>query len=230
MEESDRSKVKKSQSILLVVVLSVLLFFGSQLVGSILFQPLQQFVSSKNIQIALFTLINLAVLIFLLGFSKITSLKEAFGKPPALKNMLMVLPLFVAYLCFTVALALIIKQLFPSFDSNQAQDIGFAKNLSGIELLIAFVSLVIIVPVFEEIIFRGVLFRGLRKNISFVPAMIIVSVIFAVAHLQWNLALDTFALSLALCWLLEKSNSLIPSITLHALKNSVAFLILFVVK
>lgn len=229
MDEKNHSDVKKVQSTLLVVVLSVLLFFGAQLIGGLLFLPLQQFVLSQNIQIAIFSVINLIVLVVLLGFSKITSLKEAFGRRPTLKNMLMVLPLFVAYLCFTVALSLIIKQLFPNFDSNQAQDIGFAKNLSGIELFVAFVSLVIVVPVFEEIIFRGVLFRGLRKNISFVPAMIIVSVIFAVAHLQWNLALDTFALSLALCWLLEKSNSLIPSITLHALKNSVAFLIIFVV-
>lgn len=230
MDEKKHSDVKKAQSTLLVVVLSVLLFFGAQLIGGLLFLPLQQFVSSQNIQIAIFSAINLIVLVALLGFSKITSLKEAFGRRPTLKNMLMVLPLFVAYLCFTVALALIVKQLFPSFDSNQAQDIGFAKNLSGIELLVAFVSLVIIVPVFEEIIFRGVLFRGLRKHIAFVPTMIVVSIVFAVAHLQWNLALDTFALSLALCWLLEKSNSLIPSITLHALKNSVAFLILFVVK
>ncbi len=124
----------------------------------------------------------------------------------------------------------IISELFPSFNGEQAQDIGFSTSINGIELIAVFVSLIVITPIVEELIFRGILFRGLRKDLPFWSSAIITSLAFALAHAQWNVAIDTFALSLALCYLVEKSESIIPSILLHAIKNSLAFIFLFVIK
>ena len=92
------------------------------------------------------------------------------------------------------------------------------------------VALVIVTPIFEETVFRGFLFKGLRRRLPFWAAASVVSVMFAFAHGQWNVALDTFVLSLILCFLVEKNNSLIPSILLHELKNEVAFTALFILK
>jgi len=91
-------------------------------------------------------------------------------------------------------------------------------------------------PLVEETVFRGFVFAGLRNKLKFVWAALATSALFASAHLQigngqpllWVAALDTFTLSLVLCYLREKTDSLWPGILLHALKNGIAFLSLFV--
>ena len=46
--------------------------------------------------------------------------------------------------------------------------------------------------------------------------------------LLWVAALDTFTLSMVLCYLRQETDSLWPGILLHALKNCIAFITLFV--
>jgi membrane protease YdiL (CAAX protease family) len=122
-------------------------------------------------------------------------------------------------------------------DVNQQQQIGF-DNAHGIQLLPVFISLAILPPIAEEIIVRGFLYSGLKKTLPVFWAVLITSVMFATAHLQagsgqpllWVAGIDTFILSLVLIYLREKTDSLYASIGLHMLKNTIAFLGLFVFK
>lgn len=131
----------------------------------------------------------------------------------------------------------IIIQEFTSIDTNQEQDIGFTDVPEG-QLWFVFVSLVIVPPITEELIFRGFLYTRFRKYYSVVTSAIVISILFSVAHLQlgngdaplWTAAIDTFMLSLILLWLREKTGSIIPGIGLHALKNGLAFTVLFLLK
>ena len=126
--------------------------------------------------------------------------------------------------------------LFPSINVNQAQHIGFSSVHGYYQLILTFIGLVIIVPIAEEILFRGFLFSSLKKGLPVILAGILTSVIFAGLHLPeggragplWVGAIDTFSLSLVLVYLRQKTGSLWSGICLHALKNGVAFVILFV--
>lgn len=119
---------------------------------------------------------------------------------------------------------------------DQQQDIGFNDVNGGLEMVLAFISLVVLPPLAEEIMVRGFLYSSLKKITKLIPAAIITSLIFAAAHLPeggaagplYIAAIDTFVLSLFLIYLREKTGSLWASITLHALKNGVAFVALFV--
>lgn len=115
----------------------------------------------------------------------------------------------------------------PGVDTDQNQDLGF-QTLHGWGFVGAFAALIVITPIAEEIIFRGFLYRSLRNPLGKIAAAIITSAIFGAAHGQWNVGVDTFILSLVLIFLVEKSRSLWPAIALHALKNLVAFLLVFV--
>ena len=132
----------------------------------------------------------------------------------------------VVYFALSVAISMV-ASIFWKIDFNEAQDVGFASP-AGLELIWVFLGLVILPPLAEEVLFRGFIFKGIRSRLSFVPTALIVSLLFALAHGQLNVGLDVFALSLVLCYLREKSNSLWPGILLHALKNAVAFFALFV--
>ena len=139
---------------------------------------------------------------------------------------------FIAY----AILLQVITRLVPALNVNQQQQIGF-QNASGIgQLILTAMSLVILPPIAEEILMRGFLYTSLRKSIPKVAAALVTSVIFASAHLEfgqgapllWVAAIDTFVLSLVLVYLREKTGRLWASMGLHALKNAVAFMSIFI--
>lgn len=142
---------------------------------------------------------------------------------------------FVVYYALYVLLLSVTNAIMP-IDTDQKQDIGFETAHSFIPLALTFVSLVILPPLVEELVFRGFLFGGLRRAFSPVITALIVSILFALPHswqstdgsTLWNAAIDTFALSLVLCYLREKTGAIWAGVGLHALKNLVAFLAIFI--
>lgn len=131
-----------------------------------------------------------------------------------------------------------IRVLVPTLDINQQQQIGFESANTRPELLLVFVSLVLLPPIIEELLCRGFLFSGLKTKLPVIGAALITSLIFAAPHLQigsgksllWAAFIDTFILSMVLVYLRARSGSLWPSIGLHAIKNGIAFVALFVLK
>ncbi len=142
------------------------------------------------------------------------------------------LPLYFLFYLITVAL---VTHFVPSLNIDQKQDIGFSNATGLVQLVCVFISLVVLPAFTEELMVRGFLYSSLKKALPVVWAVIITSGLFAVAHLPeggqggplYIAALDTFVLSLVLIYLREKTGSLWASITLHSLKNGIAFVSLF---
>lgn len=211
----------------------------------------------------------LATLIVYLRSKKIPI--RSLGLKPLQKSKLWKIP--VAYALYFIVLLIVMglaNILIPSFNVDQAQDVGFS-NPAGWQLILAFIGLVIIPPIAEELFFRGFIYQGMRDNWKPMPiiyfglaiasifaltnnflasglfvggtvvsvalaqkkplfgAAIFSSMLFALAHGQWNVAIDTFILSFALIWVFEKTGSIWASILLHALKNLIAFGALFII-
>ncbi len=142
----------------------------------------------------------------------------------------------LAGLAYFVVFLVVISAVSAAFHINidQKQELGFDNIVGSGKLLLTFLSLVVFPPFVEETLFRGVLYTGFRKRTSFVQAALLTSVLFAAPHLfetsgglLWVAAIDTFILSLALCYLREKTKSLWPGIILHTIKNGVAFVSLY---
>lgn len=130
-----------------------------------------------------------------------------------------------------------IGALFPHLDLSQKQDLGIDTTATGGALAPMFVALVLIPPVVEELIMRGFLFTNLRARLSFVWSAVIVSVLFGLAHITqtdnglfWSGAVSFFMLSMVLCYLREKTGSLWASIGVHMLQNGLAFAFLYIWK
>jgi len=88
--------------------------------------------------------------------------------------------------------------------------------------LVAMLLLVgVLVPVIEEIIFRGLVFGWLRKHLRFAYAAPIAAVLFACAHGVWPLVPVLTFMGLALAAMVERSGSLWPAIILHGTFNAV---------
>ncbi len=143
---------------------------------------------------------------------------------------------YPAYLIIYLIAIGLVTHFVHGLNLNQAQNIGFNSVHGNTQLVLTFISLVILPPIAEELLFRGLLFEGLKKSMPVVYAGLLTSLIFAAAHLPeggggslfWVGALDIFSLSLVLVYLKQKTKSLWPGIFLHAIKNAIAFIYLFV--
>jgi membrane protease YdiL (CAAX protease family) len=142
---------------------------------------------------------------------------------------------FAIYFIGYAVLLAVSTHLFSGLNIDQKQELGFDNASGGAKLILTFLSLVVLPPIVEETVFRGFVYTGIRNKIRPIGAAVLTSLLFAVAHLQfgsgkpllWVAALDTFTLSLVLCYLRQTTNSLWPGVFLHGLKNGIAFISLF---
>ena len=149
------------------------------------------------------------------------------AEQPRLAHLAWTLPAYVIYFIAAVLVGLVATNI-PGFDSDQAQNIGFDDITTTAGYTMAFIGLVVLPPIFEEVLFRGYLFGRLRKYTGFWFSTIMTSLAFGLVHLQWNVGIDTFVLSIFLCFLREHTASLWAPILLHAIKNGLAYFFLFI--
>ncbi len=151
---------------------------------------------------------------------------------------------FIAYTIVAAVLTNLFSAVFPWFNATEAQDVGYNTAMLGPDRALAFFALVLVAPIVEELIFRGFLYQKLKtvirsekstspKNsrrseiISIVIATLLTSLLFAIMHGQWNVGVNVFVMSIALCILREITGSTYAGILMHIIKNLVAFYILF---
>lgn len=96
---------------------------------------------------------------------------------------------------------------------------------SIIEALLLLVSTVIVAPLCEEIIFRGYVQRAYERRSPWI-GIAVGGVIFALYHLRFQGAMALVPVAFALGFVAWRSDSLFPSIVLHAAYNSIATVIL----
>jgi uncharacterized protein len=85
-------------------------------------------------------------------------------------------------------------------------------------------------PFVEELFFRGFLYDAIRKRWGMPSAIILTSGFFAYVHESLFAFVPIFFLGVILAYLREKRGSLIPSITMHIIHNSVLLTYFFIIK
>ena len=78
---------------------------------------------------------------------------------------------------------------------------------------------VLAAPVFEEFVFRGLIFGGLRRSMPLLPAATASAAIFAIVHPPLSM-LPVFALGLCAAWAYERSRLLLAPMAVHAVYNA----------
>lgn len=157
-----------------------------------------------------------------------TSLKEVgLQRAMSWKDLLIAPVGLVSYFFLTFVLTTLSQYILPFIDLDQKQDVGFEGLTMQYEFIMAFITLVVIAPIAEEILFRGYLFGKLRKVAPLWIAILITSALFGLVHFAWNVGIDTFALSIMLCLVTVWSKSIWPAIMIHMAKNFIAFYFLF---
>lgn len=218
----------------------VVCFFGAQFIIELLVELLKLTgmpilsLNKSVLSITTSTLLYLLTLLMAIGlpwrFRGLKTSKKDIGLDRLLTwtDILMTPVGFIAYIIFTIVITMLATSLIPGFDVSQAQDTGFNQLTQRYEYLLAFITLVIIAPVAEEMLFRGYLYDRLRRFVPIWLAILMTSCLFGLAHGAWNLVFDTFALSVVMCLLREYTGSIWTSILLHMTKNGIAYYFIFI--
>lgn len=96
--------------------------------------------------------------------------------------------------------------------------------LGGSEL-IAMLAAVILAPINEECIMRGLILKNLQKYFS-VPAVVVIqAIIFGIFHMNWVQGIYVLPIGAALGYVAIKSRSVLPSIYMHLFYNLLSFVL-----
>ncbi len=130
----------------------------------------------------------------------------------------------LAYIIF----AAVYSSLVQTHQKDITRDLGFGHGDFG--TVAAGILIIVAAPISEEIFFRGFLFGGFRKRLSFPIAALISGVIFGLFHYtgasSFTVVPQLAFLGFAFCCVYEETGSIYPTIALHMLNNTLAFIVL----
>ncbi|HEY3414619.1 MAG TPA: CPBP family glutamic-type intramembrane protease [Armatimonadota bacterium] len=114
-------------------------------------------------------------------------------------------------------------RLFPNVETPMNSAEWMAAGAHGWSLVPLFLTVCVVGPWVEELLFRGLLFRALQSSFGFWGGAILSSAAFAALHPQLPLGfLPIWCIGIGLCVLYRRSGSLTACWILHGINNTVA--------
>ena len=118
-----------------------------------------------------------------------------------------------------LSLTIPISSLIPMSDEFAEL---FKQSIGNPSNIFAFTTIVILAPVLEELIFRGVILRGLLKHYSPVTAIIVSSILFGAVHLNPWQFISASILGMFIGWVYYRTQSISLAIIIHGFNNLTA--------
>ncbi|MBI4226931.1 MAG: CPBP family intramembrane metalloprotease [Candidatus Omnitrophica bacterium] len=143
-----------------------------------------------------------------------------------LRGYLLWLPLFVA----TVAGVMVVSRWWSVTPEPQTVVVMLLQESRPRLLLLLMAMVAIVGPLAEEIVFRGVVYAALRRRWGVRWGVLGSAALFAGLHLDPIAFAPIFVMGGLLGWLYEQTGSLIPSMTVHFVHNSVMLLVALTVR
>lgn len=140
----------------------------------------------------------------------------------AMTTLFAVWPIIVGVLLLTIYVGQLIWG--PDFQIQRHEELEIITKHSQLSVkIVVFVTAVLIVPVFEEMLFRG-LFQSLIRSLIVRPwvSILATSVLFSSVHANAAHWPALFALSVCMGYSYEKSGSLYRPIFIHSLFNAIS--------
>lgn len=134
-----------------------------------------------------------------------------------------ILILLLYIVCADAVTSALGQPIVSDFMLNAYQTVHFTPLL--------WLAFIIAAPLYEEIFFRGFLFKGIENSRAGpVGAIIITSLAWSVLHVQYNfvIIIGIFVGGLILGWARVKTNSIYVPIAMHLLENLLATIVVIV--
>lgn len=150
------------------------------------------------------------VLIYKIGKKSLTSFIPL-NKIAVLKVILCI-PLSIGLAIFLNGIIGLLSRVFTLPGYESALQI---TSFNSESYIIQIIAIVIIAPLFEEFVFRGIIFTELKKGFAIKNAIIIQAIFFGIYHLNITQGIYAFVLGCVMGMVVYWTNSIWASITMH---------------
>ncbi|MCP1160991.1 CPBP family intramembrane glutamic endopeptidase [Bacillus infantis] len=171
------------------------------------------------------TLTGLAIAVILMAGVYFTALRpkklswrEVGVKGFALKDWKLI-GLYSAVLLAGAVIIVVLTSFIGNTWENSKTE-AMQQNVTFFTVLIAFISAAVISPIYEEIFYRGFLYRWLRTRMELKGALLLSSLIFTIIHIPtYNVMPVNFFSGILFALAYERTGSIWPPVLIHGLTN-----------
>ena len=150
---------------------------------------------------------------------------KVYANKPAFRNYRVTPADYIIILILTVLIIIVIDpitNLFPVPEEfHELFETMFSKTLP------AFVTAVILAPVLEELIFRGIVLEGFLRNYSPIKAILWTNLLFGLAHMNPWQFLGAFLMGIFISWVYYKTRNLALPVFIHFINNLASYMFLY---
>jgi membrane protease YdiL (CAAX protease family) len=118
----------------------------------------------------------------------------------------------------------VINQHFTPVPEEYAEQIRELKPQNTVQLVVTIIGLCLLVPISEEMVFRGMIQRIFSRNMGPVVGVLLAGALFGAVHLNAHLLISITCFGWFLGFLFESTGNLVYSMVAHAIFNAVALI------
>lgn len=128
--------------------------------------------------------------------------------------------------CGLYYLSILIVGLIAVINPEMMENYGemMESALGGSEILAVFAA-VILAPINEECIMRGLILKNLQRHFSTPVVVILQAIMFGIFHANWVQGIYAIPIGAALGYVAVKCRSVLPCIFMHLFYNSLSFVV-----
>lgn len=205
----------------------VLIWIGTEILVTIGYIIYSLYSLSMEINdVMLGFILPLAVLIAIFMFGRVNTklVKERWSNFKQIASIKEILIVVATQIFLSIGLSNLSLGFLASTNMTKALEAAndtFGNPTTNKELVFFLISVVILAPVLEEIIFRKIVFKRLNLKLSFITSAVISSAIFGIGH-ELLAILGAIIFGVTCCVLYRKYNNLLVPIAVHFLNNLIA--------
>jgi membrane protease YdiL (CAAX protease family) len=135
-----------------------------------------------------------------------------------------ILPIFAlvgSLVVIEATLYLWLIRFIPSLQVHETYGMDKSRLAAGL-------SIILVAPLAEELLFRGILLRGLIPNYGYWKGIAIGGALFAIMHIDPARLLGTFAIGVLFGWWFAKTHNIWMGVLGHALNNTLAYVTMWI--
>ena len=222
--------------IVLQIVLSVMISFhivALRLLRGVEYDAdkLEAWITSAQINMILIMLVNATIIVgvgiwywYVRRVHQPVEAKDRYRKILAPRAIVTILLLAFASQFVCNILMIAFQNMFPAVyeDYLKLADTMSLKTMAA-PAMIAIVG--IFGPIAEELVFRGMVFRTLRKGFPFAVAALLSGVCFGIYHMNWVQGVYASCLGVVLAFVYERTQSILGAILFHMFFNCSSYLL-----
>ncbi|AGK98138.1 CPBP family intramembrane glutamic endopeptidase [Clostridium pasteurianum] len=130
-----------------------------------------------------------------------------------IKNVILIIVIGIAFSMILSGIVEYVIKFFPSYNETSKMISMSMTSILGILAVLMFA------PIFEEILFRGIVLSEIKMNINITAAVIIQGVLFGLYHMNMLQSLYASVLGILLGFLCVKTGGVVGSIVAHITFN-----------